>query len=309
MNFYHSPFDYLKQLLRQKSALSLLIMANVVVFIIINIISLFFFLYQINPENNQNVGISKIIGWLAVPSNLHLLSLKPWTILSYMFLQENILHLLINLLVLYFSGKIFLEYLNELQLLLTYLLGGIFGALLYITSYNVFPAFHDSLPYSVALGSSASVLAILIAIAAYVPNYQVNFMFIGKLKLKYIAITFVLLDILYIEKENPGGHIAHLGGALWGFSYINIFIKNLTFNKNSKKFNFKNLSKYFNFKKRSHFKGVYSNKRPLTDEEYNFIKAQRQKKIDKILDKISKSGYSSLTKEEKELLFKNSNNS
>jgi len=308
MNFYHSPFDSLKQLLRQKSALSLLIMVNIIVFIIINVISLFFFLYQINPENNQSVGISKIIGWLAVPSNIHSLFLKPWTLISYMFLQENILHLLFNILVLYFSGKIFLEYLNKQQLLLTYFLGGIFGAILYIASYNIFPAFHDSLPYSVALGSSASVLAILIAIATYIPNYQVNLMFIGKLKLKYIAITFVLLDILSIEKENPGGHIAHLGGALWGFSYINIFLKNLALDKNSKKNNFKDILKYFNFKKKSHLKEVYSNKRPLTDEEYNFIKSQRQKKIDNILDKISKSGYSSLTKEEKELLFKNSNN-
>jgi len=283
-------------------------MVNIIVFIIINVISLFFFLYQINPENNQSVGISKIIGWLAVPSNIHSLFLKPWTLISYMFLQENILHLLFNILVLYFSGKIFLEYLNKQQLLLTYFLGGIFGAILYIASYNIFPAFHDSLPYSVALGSSASVLAILIAIATYIPNYQVNLMFIGKLKLKYIAITFVLLDILSIEKENPGGHIAHLGGALWGFSYINIFLKNLALDKNSKKNNFKDILKYFNFKKKSHLKEVYSNKRPLTDEEYNFIKSQRQKKIDNILDKISKSGYSSLTKEEKELLFKNSNN-
>jgi len=299
MNTYRYPLEEIKSFFIQKSIISLLISVNIIVFILINIISLFFFLYQINPENNLIVGISRISWWLAVPANLHSLIIKPWTLISYMFLQEKLFHLFFNMLVLYFSGKIFLEYLNERQLLLTYLCGGISGAILFILSYNIFPVFHSSLPYSVALGSSASVLAILITISAYAPNYYINLIFIGKLKLKYIAIIFVLIDVLSIEKENPGGHLAHLGGAIWGFLYVIFFLKGEYLKKIKKSINFNS--------KKKNLKSVFFNKRPLTDEEYNYLKVKKQKEIDRILDRISKSGYSSLTKEEKELLFKNSN--
>ena len=183
-----------------------------------------------------------------------------------------------------------------------YLIGGISGGLLYVISYNYFPVFQNSVTVSVAIGTSASVLAILVAIATYVPNYHVHLLIIGKLRLKYLAIILVVIDIISIQGNNPGGHIAHIGGALYGFISIMFFKKGFDF------------SKWLSLPKISFRRGPrksYSNpnyaKRPVTDEDYNRKRAANQAEIDKILEKISKSGYASLSKSEKEKLFKMSN--
>jgi len=189
----------------------------------------------------------------------------------------------------------------------TYLLGGLSGALLFILAFNIFPVFQNSIAYTIALGSSASVLAILVAIATYVPNYSVHLVLIGRTKLKYIAISFVILDILTIRNGNEGGHIAHIGGALWGYIYSSALLKGNDIASFMNSLNFNWLKRFFTKKEKSPFKDIHRNKRPLTDQEYNARKSAQQKSIDKILDKISKSGYNSLTKEEKEILFKYSN--
>ncbi len=100
---------------------------------------------------------------------------------------------------------------------MTYLFGGLAGAVFFVLAFNLFPVFVTMRQNSVALGASASILAIIIAISTYVPDYTVHLFLLGKVKLKWIAVAFVLLDILSIPSNNPGGHIAHLGGALWGF--------------------------------------------------------------------------------------------
>ncbi|MCK9617473.1 MAG: rhomboid family intramembrane serine protease [Lentimicrobiaceae bacterium] len=301
----NNPFADVKLFFSRKSVLSQLIIVNVGVYVLVSIVSLFFFLFQINPEATGVSGITKLVYWLAVPADIHSIIAKPWTLITYMFLHENFLHLFFNMIVLYFSGKIFLEYLSERQLLGVYIFGGIAGALVYIVSYNVFPVFSPVLPVSVALGASASVLSILVAIAAYVPQYNVQLIIFGRVKLKYLAIAFVVIDLLSIERENPGGHIAHLGGALWGIVYIYFFLQK-PFMSKVPSFS---LNKYWNkvFTKKSKLKKVYSGTRPVTDEEYNARRAANQKKMDKVLDKISKSGYNSLTTEEKEFLFWSSN--
>lgn len=287
---------------KRKTILSQLILINIAVFILINFANLFFWLFRVQPNNA--LGISPLTYWLSVPSNLHLLIQRPWSIFTYMFLHENFFHIFFNMLVLYFSGKIFLEYLSGKQLLNTYIIGGITGAVFYIVSFNIFPIFEASVNYSVALGASASVLAILVAIATYIPDYSVILVLFGRIKLKHLAIILVVIDILSISRGNPGGHIAHLGGALWG--YLSIVLLQNGYNN---LFNLNNLhfTKFLNIftKKKSNFSN--NNQRPISDEEYNRRKVKNQKKIDKILDKISKSGYQSLTKEEKELLFKASN--
>ncbi len=299
MYVQNSPLDEIKSFFKHRSILSQLILINIAVFIFANFINLILWLFQ----SADNEFITR---WFALPSNLNALLLKPWTLFTYMFLQENFFHLLFNMIMLYFSGRIFSEYLSHRKLLSVYIWGGIIGGLLYLFAYNTFPVFADSVRVSVPmLGSSASVLAILFAIATYVPNYNVPLIFIGRVKLKHLAIVFIVIDILSIQRGNAGGHIAHIGGALWGFIYVWLIKNNHRMNWGKFKF------PKFTFGKKPRPRKAYQNpnynKRPVTDDEYNKRKKQQQKEVDAILDKISKSGYSSLSKKEKELLFKSSN--
>ena len=239
--------------------------------------------------------------WLAVPASLHALILKPWTLITYMFYHEEFFHILFNMLWLFWMGKILQEYLGEKKLFSTYILGGVCGALLYIIAYNFFPLFSGSVAASYALGASAGVLAITVAAATLLPDYRVGIMFIGPVALKYIALVTVILDLVSVSGSNAGGHIAHLGGALFGFIYVRRLKQG------------KDLAKWFSnlmdrivtpFKRRSRMKVKY--KRSVPDDEYVSKKKEKQEHIDEILDKISKSGYGSLTNEEREFLFKSS---
>jgi membrane associated rhomboid family serine protease len=307
MYYQQNPFNDAKQFFLQNSILNRLIVINVAFFVIVNIINLFFWLFKADMSTSGLPGTSLVTYYLSVPANPASLLMRPWTIFTYMFLQENFFHLFFNMLVLFFGGRIFLEYLDGTKLLRTYIFGGLAGAGFYILAFNIFPVFKESIAYSVALGSSASVLAILIAIATYVPEYSVILLFIGRVKLKYLALIIVLIDILSISKGNAGGHIAHLGGALWGYLFITQMKAGRKLSFNFKKVKFKKFFKFFTgSEKKPKYDPVTGKGRPLTDEEFNTIKNIHQQRIDKILEKISKSGYSSLSKEEKELLFNSS---
>jgi membrane associated rhomboid family serine protease len=290
----HNIAESIRAFFRKPGILPRLILVNIGIFLLVFLTSLIWWLFAI--ETDEIRGMSPLIRWMAVPSELKVLASKPWTIITYMFLHEGFLHLFFNMLILYFGGIVFLQYLNQRQLMIVYLSGGLFGALVFILSYNVFPIFSEIKEFSVALGASASVLAVLIAISSHVPDYKVNLLFIGPVKLKYLAIVFIVLDIFSIKGNNPGGHLAHLGGALWGFAYIQLL-----------KYNFDPFSVFSKRKRkiRVSYKSTNSS-RPLNDEEYNRQKAIEQKEIDHILDKISESGYGSLSNREKELLFRSS---
>lgn len=286
-------WEQIKRDFKLGSNLTKLIYANIAVFILIKIIYIFLFLFKISDN-------SLLIYWLSLPSDFDKFLERPWSILTYQFLHEGFLHIFFNMLWLYWFGKIFLEYLSQKKLISTYIFGGIFGGLFYILAFNIFPAFEPIKANSIALGASASILAIVTAISFYVPNYTIRLMFIGNIKLKYIALFTILLDVLSVAGENSGGHIAHLGGAFFGIiistqlkqgKKTNIFDSILLYIKNI-------------FTKKPKLKVEYNNKKPpKNDYDYNKQKADRQKEIDIILDKISKSGYNSLSKKEKEILF------
>ncbi|OFX68910.1 MAG: hypothetical protein A2X12_05200 [Bacteroidetes bacterium GWE2_29_8] len=286
MNLLHE----LKKLFKTGNIITKIIIVNISVFAVVNIVNLFAFLLA--KQSNVFMDI------LALPAYLPKLILRPWTILTYMFFHVDIIHILFNLLIFYWFANIFKEYIGEKKILLNYLIGGIFGGVLYILFYNIFPVFDPYLRQSLALGASASIYAIVIAISTYIPDYKLNLMFVGPVKLKYIALIYIAIDLISIPKGNAGGHIAHIGGALWGF----IYALNLKQGNNLLKA-FDNLE--FNFTKRkSNLKVKY--KRPINDYEYNSERAERQKQTDIILDKIAKSGYSSLSSQEKEFLFNQS---
>lgn len=289
----YSPAGRIGNFFRQRSALSNLIVINIVVFLLVNIVDLFAWLFKFSPAVSYS-SVSFPVYWLSVPADPGLIAGRPWGIFTYMFVHHELFHILFNMITLYFGGQIFLRLLNEKKLISTYLIGGLAGAIFFIAAYNIFPVFRESLPYAMAIGASASVLAILVAAAAYAPNFEVILMFIGKIKLKYIALGLILIDILSISKDNPGGHIAHLGGAAWGILYIRLFLNH----------GWKGFKPSRKFKVFSHTSKKSKTTRTFTDEEFNARKNEHQQKIDKILDKISKHGYDGLTKEEKEILFK-----
>lgn len=272
------------------SPLFKLIYINILVFVIVQICYTSSFLFQ--------SALFDLVFWLGIPSNLSSLLLKPWTLITYMFTHSEIMHILFNLIWLYFSGQIFLQYFNKQKLFSLYILGGITGGLTYIFAYNLFPVFSGE--SSQLIGASAAVLAILFAVATYVPNYRVNLIFFGLIPIKYLAIASVFIDIISIPKGNAGGHIAHLGGALIGMYFILKWKKGKDITSNIERF----IDSFFNLYKKNQLKTIH--KRPKTDDEFRSDKVERSVKIDTILDKIAKSGYESLTEKEKDYLFKNS---
>jgi membrane associated rhomboid family serine protease len=290
-----SIIDEIKISFKTGSVLTRLIYVNTGVFLVIKILQTIAFL------SGQTTLETDVISYLAVPSSTDLLASRPWTIITYMFLHEGFIHILFNMLWLYWFGKIFLDYLDQRKLLSLYILGGIAGGLLYVIVYNTFPVFAGVVNGSICLGASAAIMAIIVATAVYMPDLELYLLFFGRVKLKYLAlITFFVVSIFDFS-VNTGGKIAHIGGALMGLGY-GYGIKNG-----------RDIGAWLNkiidffvtiFRRRKKLKVTY--KKPKTDIEYNTMKREQQNAIDHILDKISKGGYESLTKEEKELLFRES---
>lgn len=290
-------WDEIKTTFKTGNNLIKLIYINIGVFLIIAVSAIIGFLI-----NNQAFPAT-VLSLFSVPADLNQLIYRPWTVITYMFTHKDILHILFNMLWLYWFGKIFLEYLDQRKFVAVYLMGGISGALLYIFSFNVFPAFSGVLSQSVAIGASASVMAVVIAIAVYVPDYTINLFLFGSIRIKYMALAIFILTSVVDFSVNSGGKLAHIGGALFGYLYT------LNLRRG------RDIGKGFNriidslatlFKPRKKLKVTH--KKSASEYEYNAVKAERQKKINSILDKISKGGYESLTREEKDILFRESQN-
>ena len=286
-----SRIEDIKKNFSSGNALTKLIYINVGVFLLVQLLYVFSFLFSL--------PLLAIIDYFSLPANTLLLIKKPWSIITYMFLHKGFMHLLFNILWLYFGGQIFLSFFDNKKLTSTYVLGGISGAVLFIISFNIFPVFENALPNAMALGASASVLAIIMAITTKSPNYIIRLFLIGNVKLKHIAFFSIALDILSIPQGNAGGHIAHLGGAFFGYLYV----KQLN-GGNDMASGFNKIMDYLTSILRStpKLKKTYSRKK--SDQDFKKEKVQEQAKIDKILDKIAKSGYEGLTKQEKDILFK-----
>lgn len=291
----------IKSTFKHGSVLTRLIYINLAVFLAIRIIYVFFYLFKVDID---------LLGWLSLPSDISMLAVRPWTLFTYMFLHFDFLHILMNLLWLYWFGKIFLMYFDERKLLSTYLMGGLFGGILYIVAYNLFPAFAETAQQGMLLGASASIIAVMIAAAVFVPNLSVNLLLIssifGPIKIIWIALFSLLIYFISITGTNAGGNIAHIGGALWGFIYMSQLKRGRDFMKglNNLMFSFSSL-----FKRKKKMRVSYRSNptQRMTDREYNLKKKVEKENINEILDKISKAGYDSLSKQEKEILFKMGN--
>lgn len=256
--------------------------------------------------------IPSAIQYFVLPGKFSTLLFRPWTIVSYMFLHLEFMHLLINLLWLFWFGKMFLNYFNGKQLLAVYLIGGFTGAAFHLI------VNHLTVSPIPMLGASAAVMAVVFAVAFYKPERQIYLIFVGPVKIKYIALIVMIIDIMGAVSGLKTGmsfgdgvaHIAHLGGAFYGllFAYMMRSEKDIT-----KGFNdiidgfvtlFGSSSSQKNRAKMKVTRERFGNQKPKSDSEYNQSSAKNLDEINRILDKISKSGYDSLTKKEKEFLFK-----
>lgn len=242
--------------------------------------------------------------WLALSGNLSVSLKYVWTYIIYSFLHAGIFHLIFNLIILNFAGNLFLTFFNQKQLLGVYILGAAFAGLAYVLAYTFIPQLDNN---AVLVGASASIMAILFATVTYAPLMTIRLLLIGYVKLWHIALVILLLDIVQIGVSNTGGHIAHLAGALFGFLFTSQIKKGSDITRWFNGF-LDYVVNLFSRKKKSAtpFKKVHKNKTaPQNRGKVNPVsKDKTQQQIDEILDKISRSGYDSLTKEEKEFLFK-----
>lgn len=286
---------------RYGSDLIKLILINIAVFIIVNLINIPFILFA------KTVPFD-LVDFFSLYASPHNFLRHPWGIFTYMFIHEGFWHILWNMLGLYWFGQIVQDLIGKPKILPLYIFGGFFGGLLYILAYNVFPLFSNAVAVSSCIGASAGVMAVVLAAATIAPNFELGFAIIGPVKIKWIALVYVVLDLINIQGGNAGGHIAHLGGALFGF----IFIKQLQSGNDFTR-PFYAVTDFFSnlFKKKSNLKVEYKKEYAYTSEKNTKSNTAQQKetiskqeKLDAILDKINRSSYDSLSKEEKDFLFK-----
>ncbi|MCC7302015.1 MAG: rhomboid family intramembrane serine protease [Bacteroidia bacterium] len=280
---FRSITNDIRMQLRSPSALIRIIIANVAVFLLLNLLLRIVLLLAGFSGGEINSWQHRIENWLALPYDPALLLTRPWTLFTSLFIHGGLTHILFNMLNLYWFGSIFSEFTKK-RFSIVYFGGGLVSAALAWTMYQLFPQWYGIAAFMI--GASGAVMAIVAAAATLVPDYSVNLIFIGPVRIKYLALFMILFDLLAVTQfSNTGGHIAHLGGAFFGYLYI------------------RSIKNGWNLKlPKKKLKVVH---RRSAGESVS--KRDAQKRIDDILDKINRSGYDSLTKEEKEDWFKYSN--
>ena len=282
-----------------------LILINVAVFLAMLIVDLVFLFVAQDPGLAEGMSRTWMRQWIECPQDLSVLLTRPWTVITYMFAHDGmgIGHVFFNMLMLWFSGRLFQNILGDKRLLGNYILGGLSGLVLFLFFYNALPMYRGE---GWIVGASASVMSVLIGIAAYRPQMVVNLMLFGPVKLMYVAGILLVVDMVSIRAgSNSGGHIAHLGGALYGV----ISARLLASGKDPSLAFVEALERAWDFvrgRKRARMRVV--EKRPTrrvgatVDVDYNAAKKDKQARVDAILDKIGRSGYDSLSKAEREFL-------
>jgi len=280
-----------------------LVLINSAIFLSIQLITIIAYLFKVKPQFQAFIS-----EWFIASSNGMWMLEKPWTAITYMFLHANFFHILFNMITLYFAGNMFQSLLNGRRLLALYIMGGLFALFMHMFAMNVFPVFAEQ-SNSLILGASGAISAIFIALAVYAPNMEVALFGVFRVRLFWLAAIFLLLDIIRIQDDDGVARFAHLGGALFGYLYI-VLLKKGT-----------DLAKTFYmvvdapgrlFNRKQPRMRVVKNQKPptkkATSSDFSSMNStDKQRVIDQILDKISKSGYDSLSAREKEILFKASN--
>lgn len=291
--------DDIKRSYTQGSMLLKLIFINIGVFVVLHVLALGSLL--------MNAG-DGILLWVELPSDLGMLLHRPWTLITYMFAHYGFLHILFNMLWLYWLGRIFMEYFSPKQLTGVYLLGGLGGALLFLIAYNTLPYFRALPEQAFLKGASASVIAIVVATAVYAPDYRIGLLFLGEVPLKWVALVTVAIAVLGLDAGNVGGNIAHIGGAIVG-AWFGLRIKRGRDITRSLNTAIDSVVGLFNgrswklpkFEKKA---GAKHNQQQAQQRPNRPADEVSEDELDKILGKIKVAGYDALTDEEKDKLFK-----
>lgn len=285
-----------------------LIYINAVVFVLAFFLKIVFLLFRLD-------GFQEIVSYLEMPSGLNVFMRQPWSLVTYMFLHYDVLHVLFNMLWLYWLADLFLNVYSQRHLVGLYILGGIGGAALFVCAYNIFPYFSNVVESSYLLGASASVLSVMGALLYRIPNHEFSLFLFGRIKFKYIALFIIAFDLLLLM-NNPGQHFAHLGGILTGLLFAFLYARNVDLtawinwiiDHLVSLFRivfgwFVSLADRFVSGRKPKMKVHYGNSDKRMDYESNMRKREDEMEIDSILEKIKKSGYGSLSNEEKRKLF------
>ena len=285
---------YIKEQFKTSGMIKKIILTNAIVFALLLILKVVSKLFLADGF------FEGFLEQLIMPGDFNGLLYKPWTLITALFVHITIGHFFFNILIFYFSSKMFVQFFGETRLLSTYLVGGVFGGLIHILSYLTFPFFENQIPASV-YGASGAIYAILAALIFYKPQFKIKLFFALEIPLWVLGLIMFLSDFINLTSADDTAHFVHLGGGLFGaLSIMGVASSSHFMNKIDKL-----LSMKFTFKKQTKMK-VYRNSdaKKMTDDEYNSNKANKQKKMDAILDKISANGYESLSKTEKDFLFK-----
>lgn len=295
--------DDIKYRFNNAPILKQLIYINVGVYVLVQLVNVVLLLF------NRNGMLW--LPYLEVSTHLPTFICRPWTAFTYMFIHHDIWHILFNVLWLYWFGTIFIQYFSQKHLSTLYIMGGLAGAAMYLLAYNTFPYFADK--EGLMCGASAAIMAIVFATTLRVPDFQVNLLLIGRVSLKYIAAFTIIIDLLSMTSPNAGGHFAHIGGALMGIAFgwywnsgkdiLRPVIKLIDNIMGGWKHPHIKIKKTKPGATRPKNGNTRTQSRPETDGEYLARKKREADEIDRLLDKIKKSGYSALTTEEKQRLF------
>ncbi len=313
MSLTGSAYQDFRYYLRHGNMVIKLIIINLFVFFSLKLMFVVGFLAQNDAWYHQLISALQIP---AVPSQV---IYKPWSLITYMFVHEGFLHILFNMLWLFWFGQIFMLYLGDSKILPLYIFGGLAGALFFVAAYNLFPVFAAQKNAALMMGASASAMALVFGAVAINPDHQVGLILFGLVRIKYLALFTLLLDIISIPTGNAGGHLAHIGGAAAGFLYIKLLQSGydiLSLPRIGKPGRKPKLSDmrvsrndaYVRMQPAEPASGK-SVRRSAPKQDPSAAGNSDQERLDEILDKISQSGYDSLSREEKEFLFKFSNNS
>ncbi len=292
-------FENLYKKYRGSDVVGKFIFVNVALYVLLLFIGVFSVLF------NAGSLSADVLSFVELPASLGELALRPWTVFTYMFIHAGLWHILWNMFALYFFGKIFLNFYSVRHFVGIYILGGLFGALFFVLAYNLFPYFGPYLPFSCLVGASAAVLAIVVAAAVRSPQYRINLMFVGSVKLSTFALVVVAMSFLMLSGENAGGNFAHLGGAFAGWLVADLLNKgkDLTQVVNGPIDWVSSLIVRLRTPRKKKTKFTYTRGGRSADYEYNARKKADEAEVDRILEKVKKGGYASLSEEEKKRLF------
>ena len=273
------------------------VFANVAFYVLFLLIGVFSTLFNVGGLANGFLSLFEL------PASLVLFASRPWTLFSYMFVHTGVSHLLWNMVALYMFGKIFMNFYSERQFVGMYILGGLFGALFYVVAYNMFPYFAPYIGVSRLVGASAAVTAVIVASAVRSPQYRINLLLFGSVKLSTLAIVTVVISFLMLSGGNAGGNFAHLGGAFAGWLVAYLLNKGVDIVS-------------ILFKPWDWVKSLFSRRSAPARPRYNYVRGGRNAdyeynanrratdaEVDRILEKIKQNGYASLSEDEKRTLF------